>query len=50
MTEEREKMSTKRKVLIGLNLGVCALAIAIYAGGVFYFKTHFLPGSKVKWN
>lgn len=47
MTEEREKMSTKRKVLIGLISAFVALAIAIYAGGVFYFKTHFLPGSKV---
>ena len=47
MTKEKVKMSTGRKVLIGLIVVFVVLALAVYVGGIFFFKTHFLPGSKI---
>lgn len=47
MTEEKKKMSTKRKILIGLIIAFVVLAAGIYLGGVLYFQGHFLPGSKI---
>ena len=46
-TEEKQKMGTGRKILIGLTAVLFILTAAAYGYGVFYFTGHFLPGSFV---
>ena len=47
MTEEKVGMSKGRKVLIGLIVAFVVLAAGIYGGGMIYFQSHFLPGTRV---
>lgn len=47
MTEDKIKMNTGRKVLIGLIIAFVVLTAGIYAGGVIYFRSHFLPGTQI---
>ena len=44
-TEEKQKMGTGRKILIGLTAVLFILTAADYGYGVFYFTGHFLPGT-----
>lgn len=47
MEEEKNGMSTGRKILIGLIAVLLLLTAAAYGYGVYYFSGHFLPGSLV---
>lgn len=46
-SEEKQKMGTGRKLLIGLTAVLLLLTAAAYGYGVYYFTGHFLPGSLV---
>lgn len=47
MEEEKNSMSTGRKILIVLIAVLLLLTAAAYGYGVYYFSGHFLPGSLV---
>lgn len=47
MEEEKAKMSTGKKILIGLIAAFILLTAAAYIYGVYYFTNHLLPGSRV---
>lgn len=40
-------MSKGKKVVIGIIILLLLLTLGIYGGGVYYFSSHFLPGSKI---
>lgn len=47
MTEGMTKMSTGKKVVIGVIITLVILTAVAYGYGVYYFTNHFLPGSLV---
>ena len=47
MTEEKAKMSTGKKIVIGCIAAFLILTAAAYFIGVNYFSKHFLPGTMV---
>ena len=47
MSKNKEKAGTGRKIVISLVVLLLLLTAGAYGYGVYYFSSHFLPGSMV---
>ena len=47
MSKNKEKAGTGRKIVISLVVLLLLLTVGAYGYGVYYFSSHFLPGSMV---